>query len=330
MKNLASYLFVFLVTISLCNSYKVIAQDNVNNSSSEFNILVEYLESNGNFINSDSSPAFIQPEEVKKNLKNPKYHVIDIRSDSWYEYGHIKNSKNVKAANLLTYFENKISPKELDKIILVCYSGQSASYYTGLLRLAGYDNVYNMKWGMSSWREDFAENSWSKNIANTGSKQLETTVNLKPEKGEHPTLNTGKTEASEILKVRLEKAFATPYKEYIIKSPVVFENPSDYYIINYWDEDKYTNGHITGAVQYQPNSSLSTTTSLYTLPKDKQVLVYTATGQGAAYVVAYLNLIGYNAGNLAYGANSFMNKTLKGKGWDAFSNKKINLYPVIE
>jgi hypothetical protein len=46
--------------------------------------------------------------------------------------------------------------------------------------------------------------------------------------------------------------------------------------------------------------------------------------------VAYLNLLGYDTGNIAYGANSFMNKTLKEKNWDAFTKKEVNMYPVIE
>ena len=330
MKKLASYLALFFVITSLLNSYKVNGQNSLENTASEFEILVEYLESNGDFINSDLSPAIISSDEVKKNLKNPKYHIIDIRTESWFDYGHIKNASNVKAADLLTHFETEMSPSDYDKIVLVCYSGQSAAYYTGLLRLAGYDNVYNMKWGMSSWRVDFAENSWLKNIDNSQVDQLGVNVNLKLEKGTLPILTTGKTDAEEILKVRLEEAFATPYKEHIIKSPVVFENPDNYYIVNYWTEDNYNTGHITGAIQYQPNASFSSTTDLYTLPTDKQVLVYCSTGQSAAYVVAYLNLIGYDAGNLAYGANSFMNKTLKEKGWNGFSKKEVNMYPVIE
>ena len=236
---------------------------------------------------------------------------------------------NIKAADLLTHFDNEMTPSEYDKIVLVCYSGQSAAYYTGLLRLAGYDNVYNMKWGMSSWRVDFAENSWLKNIDNSFAEQLETEESTKSEKEAHPILNTGKATAEEILKVRLEEAFATPYKEYIIKSPVVFENPENYYIVNYWEEEKCI-GHIKSAIHYQPNASLSSTTNLYTLPVDKQVLVYCEEGQCAAYVVAYLNLIGYDAGNLAYGANSFMNKTLKENGENGFSKKEVNMYPVIE
>lgn len=322
-------MLLFLMTF-FTNSYKIISQSEANNSPSEFDVLVEYLEANGNFINSDAAPALIQAEEIKKNLKNPKYHIIDIRSDSWYEYGHIKDAANVKAADLLTYFENTINPEDFDKITLVCYSGQSAAYYTGLLRLAGYNNVYNMKWGMSSWRLDFAENSWLKNIKNDFASNLETTINEKAEKGNYPVLSTGKTEAKEILKVQLEKAFATPYKESILKSADVFETPTNYYIVNYWDQDKYAFGHIPGAIQYQPNTSLSSTADLSTLPSNKKLAVYGSTGQGTAYVVAYLNVLGYETGNIAYGANNFINKKLKENKWDAFTNKEVNTYPVIE
>ncbi|MCK5637722.1 MAG: rhodanese-like domain-containing protein [Flavobacteriaceae bacterium] len=334
MKKLSLFLVALLISstalLSSFTSKKETYNTNPLNPPNEFETLVNYLESNGNFINSDASPAFIDADEVKKNMKNAKYHVIDIRSESWFEYGHIKNAQNVKTADLLNYFENKIKPADFDKIVLVCYSGQSAAYFTSLLRIAGYDNVYNMKWGMSSWRLDFADNSWNKNLKNDFASKLETTDNAKAEKGALPTLNTGKTEAKDILRVQLEKAFAKPYKESIIKSPDVFANPSDYYIVNYWDQAKYDKGHIPGAIRYQPNSSLSSTNSLFTLPTDKRIAVYGCTGQNAAYVVAYLNVLGYDTGNIAYGANSFMHKELKNYGGDAFSKKEINMYPVVE
>ena len=334
MKKLSIFLVAILISTTALFSSFTNKTDNYNSASlnppSEFETLLNYFETNGNFINGDSSPAIIKADEVKKNMKNEKYHVIDIRSDSWFEYGHIKGANNVKGADLLTYFETKITPADFDKIVLICYSGQSAGYYSSLLRLAGYDNVYSMKWGMSSWRVDFADNSWNKNVKNDFADKLETTENAKPEKGEHPSLSTGKTDAKEILRVRLEKAFATPYKEYIIKSADVFENPSNYYVVNYWNQDKYNNGHVPGAVQYEPSASLSSTADLYTLPTDKKIAVYCSTGQSAAYVVAYLNLLGYDVGNIAYGANSFMNKVLKEKEWDAFTKKEINMFPVIE
>lgn len=331
MKKLPIYLIALLMLTAVFSSS--FASNKIDslpiNPPNEFEILVNYFETNNNFINSDTQ-LIIPADEVKKNMKNAKYHVIDVRSDSWFEYGHLKGANNVKSEDLLSYFETKISPADYEKIVLICYSGQSAAYYASLLRLAGFGNVFSMKWGMSSWRVDFAENSWLKNIKNDFADKLETNENVKPEKGTHPSLSTGKSDAKEILRARLEKAFATPYKDYIVKSADVFEDPTNYYIANYWNQDKYNGGHIPGAVQYQPNTSLSSTTDLYTLPTDKKIAVYCSTGQRAAYVVAYLNVLGYEVGNIAYGANSFMNKELKEKNWDAFTKKEVNMYPVIE
>ena len=315
---------IFISATVLLSSFTKLENDTIN-PPNEFKTLLNYLENNNNFI--ENELPLIMAEEVKKNYKNSKYHIIDIRTNSWFEYGHIKNAANVKAENLLTYFEGTINPKDFDKIVMVCYSGQSASYYASLLRLAGYDNVYSMKWGMSSWREDFANNSWKKNVKNDFASKIETVEKAKPELGSHPKLNTGKTEAKDILRVRLEKLFATPYKEFIIKSLDVFENPNNYYIVNYWDQEK-CEGHIPGALHYTPNASLSK--DLLTLPIDEKIVIYEATGQKAAYIVAYLNVLGYNTGNLAYGENSFMNKVLKEKGRDAFTKKEINMFPVIE
>ncbi len=329
MKKTSIFLMVlFISSTALLSSFTSLDNSTIN-PPDEFETLVNYLEANNNFINGEGLPL-IMADEVKKNMKDSKFHIIDIRSDSWFEYGHIKGAANVKSADLLTYFGSTINPADFDKIVLVCYSGQSAAYYSSLLRIAGYDNVYSMKWGMSSWREDFAENSWLKNVKNDFADQLETTENVKPEKGASPVLNTGKIEAKDILMARLEELFATPYKEFIVKFPVVFETPSDYYIVNYVAQDNYNNGHIPGAVRYEPNTSLSMTADLLTLPADKQVLVYETTGQKAAYVIAYLNVLGYKTGNVAYGENSFMNDVLKDKGWDAFTKKEINMYPVIE
>lgn len=332
MKRLSIYfLTVLFSTTAFLSSFTTVGVDeNSVNPPDEFETLLNYFEANNNFINSPASPALVMADEVKKNMKNPKYHIIDIRSDSWFEYSHIKEAYNVQPEDLLTYFETKISPADFDKIVLICYSGQSAAYFTSLLRLAGYDNVHSMKWGMSSWRLDFAEDTWLKNISDEFADKLETSENAKPEKGAYPTLNTGKTEAQEILRSRLEKAFATPYKEYILKAEDVFANPPEYFVMNYWGQEKYLNGHIPGAMFYEPNGSLASTTDLSTLPTDKKVAVFSATGQEAAYVVAYLNLLGYDVGNVAYGANAVMNKTLKEKDWDAFSKKEINMFPVIE
>lgn len=326
MKQLKYFLMLVFVSIGTLGSiYSNNTKPNLD-PSDEFKTLVEFLEGRVDFVKGNF--PIIPAEEVKKNLKNESYHIIDIRTDSWFEYGHIKDAVNVPAEELLNYFRSTINPADYEKIILVCYSGQSASYYSALLRMAGYDNVYSMKWGMGSWREDFAD-TWLKNAQSSFEDKLETTVNSKPSSGTSPVLTTGKLEGKEILDQRLESLFAIPYSDFILKSEDVFEKPEEFFIVNYGKTGDYSLGHIPGAVLYEDTSLLSNT-DLLTLPKDKKVAVYTTTGQEAAYLVAYLNVLGYDAGNIAYGENAFMNNLLKKNGRDAFSSKEINMFPVIE
>jgi len=297
----------------------------------EFKVLATYLESNGDFINSDYVPAMIATKEVFENKGNAKYKIIDLRKKEDYAAGHIENAVNVPSKNMLDYFENTLTPRDYEKIAFVCYSGQSASYTTGIMRLLGYDNVFAMKFGMSSWNKDLAKSKWSKNITNDYADKLEKTANAKANKGAYPVLKTGKTKAINILEERAKIALAIPYKTLLVKAPALFENPSNYYTVNYWPEKKYNMGHVPGAVQYTPKKSLGTASELATLPIDKEIVTYCYTGQHAAFVTAYLQVLGYNAKALAYGANSFMNGVMKEKGkkWHPFSAKKIGTYELV-
>lgn len=326
MKNVKYFLMLFFVSIGTFASTSFGNPQITLDPPDEFTTLAEFLKGRVDFVKGDF--PIVNADEVKKNLKNDAYHVIDIRSESWFEYGHIKNAANVPAEDLLNYFTSKITPSNFEKIVVVCYSGQSAAYYAGLLRIAGYDNVYSMKWGMSSWREDFAD-AWKKNTKASFEDQLESTLNSQPATGSYPELSTGKSEANEILQERLQKLFAEPYSDFILEAENVFSKPGDYFTVYYGKAENYNAGHVPGAVLYE-EGSLLLDQSLLTLPKDKKVALYTTTGQKAAYLLAYLNVLGYEAGNIAYGENSFMNSRLDKEGRDAFSPKEINMFPVIE
>ncbi|SDX52832.1 Rhodanese-related sulfurtransferase [Lutibacter oricola] len=329
MRKLSVYSVLFFVILTIFSSFKN-NESETTNPPSEFELLVKHLEENGNFINSTLSPALIDATQLKEELKNKTNLVLDIRSESWFEYGHIKKAVNIKAVDILDYFESKIKPEDYTKITIVCYSGQSAAYYTSLLRLLGYNNVYSLKWGMSSWHEDFAANSWVKNTKENLLDNLETTENPIPEKTTYPTINTGKTVATEILKERVKAAFLKPYKEFVVKAPIAIENSSDYHIINYMSKDTYNAGHLKGAILYEPNKSLATTTNLATLPTNSKVLINCNTGLDAAYAVAYLHILGYDIYNLAYGSNGYMNKIMLENHWNGFSTKEIKNFPVVE
>jgi len=296
----------------------------------EFEVLVEYIEANGDFINGDQVPAMIKASEVYENIDNVKYKVIDIRGEVDFLTGHIANATNVKMADMVDFFENSIIPADYDKISIVCYSGQSASFTAGVLRILGYDNVYAMKFGMCSWNPIFAQNIWSAKISGDYEDQLETAGNVMNPAGDHPTLNTGLTDPQEILRARAIDALSNPYKTHLVKAEDLFVNGSQFYIINYWPVANYDLGHIPGSIQYTPKQSLASGASLYTLPIDKPVVTYCYTGQHAGFVTAYLSILGYDAKSLGFGANSFMHNILKDNDWHAFGDGAIHDYEYIE
>ncbi len=294
----------------------------------EFNLLVDYLAQNGDFINSPYCPAMIDAKKVHENLNNPRFLVLDIRKPEHFAERHIPGAKNVKYYDIINYFKNDIQPNDYDKIALVCYSGQSASYLTSLLNMLGYDNVYAMKFGMSAWDKADAKNFWLKNISDKYVDKLETKENPKNNPGDFPKLYTGEKDPKLILEKQAQNILVDPFKSRLVSADEVYNNRDKYYIINYWPKEKYLQGHLPNAVQYTPKKSLSKDTYLNTLPTDKPIVIYCYTGQHAAMVSAYLNLLGYDARILKYGANSFMHSKLVKNKWHPFTPKKIYNFKV--
>ncbi len=331
MKSTHKYLVIILLFVSFalasCGSSEREKLDitKIEKNVNETELLYNFLEKSGNYINKKSTPNIIPAEKVYQNLK--KYHVIDIRKASDYVVGHIDGAVNVKLSELVDYMANDIEAANFEKIIIVCYSGQKAGYATAGLRLLGYSNVYSMKWGMSAWDKNTAAKKWGANTSSKYVAQLQTDGNPKGEKTNLPEIKTGKKTGQKILEARIKAILENP--KFKKKADDVFNNTNVYYIINYWKTDDYIKGHIPGAVQYPPKASFTRETFLSTLPMDKPIVIYCYTGQHAAYVAAYLRILGYDAYSMAYGANAIMHSKLKAGIGHAFGNDQIKNYPMI-
>lgn len=299
----------------------------------ETKLLLGALAEMGDDVNGSRFPSLLKAPEVYSELDG-NIHIIDLRNEATFANGHIKGAVNVAFTNLPEYFKNVINPAEFDKIVLVCYSGQMTSYATSLLRLAGYNNVYAMLWGMSSWNSYFAESQWLDALSSDYENQLETTVHEKAAPGNLPVLNTGKTSGSEILRARIDSLFAAGHYDALISARSVFEQPENYYIISYDGEDKYKSGHVPGAVHYQPGKTAGVVAALQSIPADSPVVLYCNTGHSSGFVTAYLRLLGYDAATLTYGSNSFMYQKMKTEAaklsWVVFDESEIHDYPFVK
>lgn len=298
----------------------------------ETSLLLKDLEENGDYVNSNNFPSLIKASIVHSSLDS---HIllIDLRTAENFSRGHIRGAINKRFEELPVFFESGIKPFEFDKIILVCDDGQVSSYTTCLLRLMGYGNVYAMRWGMSAWNDNYAQEGWLKGVSGKFEGSLEKTAHERPAPQGMPDMNTGKVTGAEIGTARFAKLFAEGTTNILITADEVFADPSNYFVINLERKDKYDEGHIPGAIRYKPEATLGFADEMATIPSDKTVVVYCGTGHNSGFATAFLRLFGYDARTLKYGNNSFMfDKMVSQKAalsWMPFAATDINNFEAV-
>lgn len=299
----------------------------------EAEVLVEYLQSTDSplmkdYLNTDM-PSIMAASEVKTLSATSEVYVIDIRSADDYNNGHIPGAVNVALGDIVSHCASA-NLGDYTKVAVVCYTGQTAGFATSLLRILGYDNVYSMKWGMCSWTST-TSGGWSGAVANGNlyATQFTATATAKDAAGDLPVLSTGFETGQDILEARVAAVLAEGFTPAKITNQAVFDNLDDYYIVNYWPENHYSDpGHIPGAIQYTPKESLKLDADLKTLPTDKPIVVYCYTGQTSAFLAAYLRVLGYDAKSLLFGANGMIYDIMVGKSMTTFNQDQIMEYDL--
>ena len=296
----------------------------------EAEILLQYLEENGDIVNHPDIPFFINAEEIHNSQNGSNILVVDVRSPRDYRRGHIAHAVNVQPADILSYFEESIEPNSFSKIAIVCNNGQLSGYVAAILRMLGYNNIFNMRFGMSAWHDDIARRHWYANISDDLLGKLETTPHPKNEPGSLPVLQTGNTDGYSILRSRAAEALNINWEDVVIDYLDVLEQLEDYYLVNYWPISLYDQGHLPGAIQYNPKKAFRSEEDILTLPTDRPLVVYCFTGQNAAYANAFLAVMGYDIRSLEYGANSFIHQTmlLTQPPGRAFSERHVKNFPL--
>ena len=272
-----------------------------------------YFESKGDFINSNSAPPLVIAEEVNNNLNS--YLIVDLRPNDEFLAGHIPNSINIFFDTLYNFIDAH-HDSNFSKIILVSKNGQSSAYYASLIRLAGYDKVYSLNYGMASWHIDFAD-GWLNAIGDA--QNIADYTNYQFPKNEFSVLpqiafNNPNSSIEENIKKRIQdiiKAGFNVNKEYFVDLSIIVDD----YLICYGKASFYGArlngvlgglGHPVGTVSYEdsPFYHFKSTNYLQTLPNDKQITIYSYNGQLSASLVAYLRVLGYNARTHLFGGNT--------------------------
>jgi rhodanese-related sulfurtransferase len=248
------------------------------------------------------------------------YFVMDIRTGDVYfpgtpdfEDGHIAGAHSVPLADVVTY-EAANNTEDLP-VVVVCYTGQTAGHAVAALRLSGVPAKV-LKWGMSGWHSDF--DLWS---GKTGDASLDYpgswNMDAPPallDIAERPVLDTGATDGAGVLHAMVDQYVLGGFNK--IGAADVLGAPDDFQVINYWAQDDWDHyGHIDGAYQVAPGDLTLDTLSL--LDPSQSIVIYCWTGQTGSMVAAWLNVLGYDAVDLTFGANTMIYDDLESHKWSA-------------
>jgi len=308
LKNILLKILTVLIFVSGC------IEDNITppltgelNSVAE---MIHYFESEGDFPNSDLAPALIDAEEGFSNLN--LFMIVDIRPSDEFINGHIEGAVNVKNDSLYNFVQTNFSAG-YSKIVIVSKNGQSSAYFTCLLRLAGFNNVFSLNFGMSSWNQVFAGELLGEIGDAPGVNFFLNDTFEKNPFGPLPIISFSNPEE------KIEERVKTRIKEIISEGfeiNEVFTHSLDIYLhlVCYGKSRLYyarkfgvlaERGHPYGAISYLDATfyELRSVNYLQTLPRSETILLYDYNGQLGACMTAYLRVLGYDVKFLMFGAN---------------------------
>ncbi len=227
-----------------------------------------------------------------------------------YEDGHIPGAHMVSLADVVSY--EAANNTDGLPVLVYCYTGQSAGHAVMALRLNDVDAT-SLKWGFSAWHSDF--DLWTPNSGNAALDYPDGWSNDAapdtPSFDTLPEIATGETDGAAIVTAQLDGRVLDEMNK--IAAGDVLGAPDDYHVINFWSADDYDYyGHITGAYQVTPTDGINLDT-LSMLPTDETIAIYCWSGQTSSMVAAWLQLLGYDAQSLAFGANTMILDSLEQK-----------------
>lgn len=223
------------------------------------------------------------------------YYLLSIRQEKDFQAAHIPG------ANLLPFGKDMAMgfsdlPKD-EKIVVYCYSGQTAGQTVAALRLLGYDAV-SLKGGMGVGAN--APLGW---INNGFIVETPVSINVNQYFAEMP-----------------EHIYKIGQADFVEK----VTNGDDMFIIDMRSGADYEKGHIEGAVNITFNTMMSD--QLMNIPQDKEVFIYCYSGQTAGQAVATLNVAGINARSVNLGWNFGISKV---EGVEAItSTEAVEITPL--
>jgi len=239
--------------------------------------------------------------------------ILDIRSATDYAAGHVPGAVNVPYRDVAKAANASVYPSGT-KIVVVCYTGHTASQVTAWLGAMGYD-ASALKFGMASWTVD---PTYNPSVATTRPYDVTmdcgdypvSTVAVTPGSFSAPALdNTSATDEVTIVRMSAD-AWLSKSVSGVITASAVYTNlndgnaSNDPLLLDVRSATDYAAGHALGAINV-PFREIATSANLAKLDPTKSIVVICYTGHTASQTTMLLNMMGFSAQTMKYGMTSW-------------------------
>ncbi|PKM81651.1 MAG: hypothetical protein CVU89_07805 [Firmicutes bacterium HGW-Firmicutes-14] len=310
---LAWAVLLFALAISGCSgedfNQKTIAselgtdKEQAQNQTSGDSEAVQIIGVTNDYLSSGKAPT-ISAQEVYDTVvtgQDPGYILLSVRKPEDYAKGHIPGAINIPFGQIFKK-ENLDKLDKGKKIVVICYTGHTASQAAMFLNQLGYE-AYSMKFGMMGWTSD--ENVLAtKPFTKAPDYPVEVTINQSEPTNELPAFASGGEKTEDIIIAQTENYLTsdrapTISAQEVYEEAVMGQNP-DYFLLSVRKAEDYAKGHLPGAVNI-PYGQLAKEENLKKLPAGKKIVVICYTGHTASYAAMFLNQLGYDAYAMKFG-----------------------------
>ncbi len=254
-------------------------------------------------------------------------YVMSIRSAAQYEKGHIPTAVQFSWQTLFTDENLSKLPDPADdtQIVVVCYTGHTASMVAAMLGMNGY-NTTALRWGMCSWSDD---SEVAPSCYNRGTDTHNYPVYVGTDAGTLAEAEVAGPTEDEMIYDAAYNYLSAGFRFYNAADLAAIlgdgDDTNDPFVLSIRGQSDYETAHIPGAVRMDWRT-LFTLDNLAKLPQDDTMIVVVCyTGQTAGHVTAGLNMLNFNASTLRNGMCSW---TPAAVNCFNASTKQMN-YPVV-
>jgi len=257
-------------------------------------------------------PADVVHENLNDGNANNNPFIVSVRNPSHYRLGHIPGAVNIPLMQLAKS-DNLMQLPSDQRIVAYGYDAPDGQTAMVALNLMGYGTDH-IKWGMMAWSANDQVLAHRRLDPSTiPDYPVETEMNEGTETYPFPTLDTGASGQSEIVRTAVDH-FLSSGKSLTINREEFYAifndgDPSnDPFLVSVRSAAQYAVGHIPGAINI-PLFELGKAENLAKLPSDRRIVVYCNTSHMGAVATTVLNTLGYNVINLEGGISTWNSNT---------------------